>query len=69
MASGDIDAAVKQLIVPLLERQKVLAEELKKIDAAVNAIKDICVHDFISTGIDGDKECFKCSICGKVTAW
>jgi len=50
---------------PLLSQRTKLRWELKKVDTAINALQEICEHEWISDGHDSHKDHYICSICKK----
>jgi len=49
----------------LFERKDTLDKELKKVDAAIKALQEVCEHDWQPNGHDSHKDWFVCKHCRK----
>jgi len=63
---------MKDTIEKLERKRKIAQEDLKKIDAAISALQDVCEHKhndgsdaFDVEGHDSHKTYYVCKICGK----
>ena len=55
---------MKDTIERLKKEKEQLQSRITKIDKAINAFQDVCVHNWEYEGHDSHKDYEKCTICG-----
>lgn len=61
---------IKSQIKELNRRKKLIENELKKIEIAIDALQDLCQHKFEQSGIGhSDMDFPVCIVCGKIDCW
>jgi hypothetical protein len=55
---------IKSLMVELNTKKTTLRDEMNKVQGAINALQNICEHDWDCVGHDSHKDHYICKICG-----
>jgi len=56
---------MREVILDLQARRKVLQAEIDTIDNAIEALRKVCKHDWVSDGHDSHYKYEVCKICGE----
>lgn len=54
---------MKKTFKELHDKKEKLEKELEKVDAAIEALQEVCDHDMVYDGHDSHHNYHKCSIC------
>ena len=55
----------REMMKTLIAKRQKANVELMKINKAIEALRDLCDHDWQNDGHDSHKDHYKCSICEK----
>ena len=56
--------------VEALEKSKLIAQdEVRRLDRAIDSIRDLCPHETHPTGHGHNYTVYECSICGREEHW
>jgi len=65
----DNNDSIKKLITSLNTKKAELLNESNKVQGAINALQNICDHDWNCVGHDSHKDHYTCTICGKTDSY
>ena len=59
---------IEKIIDSLEEQKSKLRKELDKVEAAIEALQKVCVHQMEWVGNDSHKDHYKCEFCGETNS-